>query len=107
MVSKWTPFLKKLGNPEPQGIKIQKKHEFSYTGKSIFVTITEAIWTPDTTAFACFSAIHSGTQALDPLLVQPALVVAVRAQEGHEKPWPSILVSPPRERCPRTLYAPT
>ena len=56
-------FFEKLGNPEPRGIKIQKKHKFSYIEKSIFVTITEAIWTPDITALACFSAIAEATQA--------------------------------------------
>ncbi len=57
----------KLGNPEPRGIKIQKKHKFSYTEKSIFVTITEAIWTPDFNGNGCFSAVSETTQAPWPL----------------------------------------
>ena len=64
---KWTPFLKKLGNAEPWGIKIQKKHRFSYTGKSIFVTVTEATRTPDFNGNGCFSAVSEATQAPWPL----------------------------------------
>ena len=60
---KWTPFLKKLGNAEPWGIKIQKKHRFSYTGKSIFVTVTEATRTPDFNGEFWFSAVSEATQA--------------------------------------------
>ena len=67
MVCKWTPFLKQLGNPEPRGIKIQKKHRFSYTGKSIFVTVTEATRTPDFNGNGCFSAVSEATQAPWPL----------------------------------------
>ena len=59
--------MKKLGNPEPRGIKIQKKHRFSYTGKSIFVTVTEATRTPDFNGNGCFSAVSEATQAPWPL----------------------------------------
>ena len=52
---------------QPRGIKIQKKHRFSYTGKSIFVTVTEATRTPDFNGNGCFSAVSEATQAPWPL----------------------------------------